>query len=423
MSGFQELIKNFDRVRDYMRQFFLYGFKVRGEFGEKSGRTYDNERRRIENYLSGYICSDYTSKGKQVSIRMDSKQIRSNPLYAAWKSKSFTDRDLLLHFFLLDLLSEGNAMTVPEICDAISLQYGEELDAQIIRLKCREYEKLGILVAEKSGKSFVYHLAEPLALEKPPLLDPLLNAVKFCSEAAPFGVIGSTLLDRESASNDLFCWKHYFMVHTLEDEALLSILSAMREHRFLSFENHSSRSGKSVTLEGLPLRIFVSTQTGRRYLCVYFVPKHRFNCLRLDCIFQPKLLDVCAEYDFFRKKLDRNLSHCWGVSFGGRSRLETLSMKLYIDETKESHIISRLRREGRGGEVERVRENIWLYTGTFFDTNEMLPWIKSFTGRILDLQCTNQAVLDKATADLETMYQMYGKEEDDGFEEPAGHSL
>ena len=99
MSDFQELIKNFERIRDYMRQFFLYGFKVRSEFGEKSGRTYDNERRRIESYLNGYIHADYTSRGKQVSVHMDSKQISSNPLYAAWKSKSFTDNDLLLHFF------------------------------------------------------------------------------------------------------------------------------------------------------------------------------------------------------------------------------------------------------------------------------------------------------------------------------------
>ena len=54
----------------------------------------------------------------------------------------------------------------------------------------------------------------------------------------------------------------------------------------------------------------------------------------------------------------------------------------------------------------------------------MLPWIKSFTGRILDLQCTNQAVLDKVTADLETMYQMYGKEaEDDAAERNAGASV
>ena len=48
MAEFQELIKNFDRIRDYMRQFYVYGFKMRNDFEEKSARTYDNERRRIE---------------------------------------------------------------------------------------------------------------------------------------------------------------------------------------------------------------------------------------------------------------------------------------------------------------------------------------------------------------------------------------
>ena len=166
-----------------------------------------------------------------------------------------------------------------------------------------------------------------------------------------------------------------------------------------------------MQLTGLPLQIFVSAQTGRRYLCVYFPPKRRFNCLRLDCIFNPRALEICPEYEFHRENLRRNLPYCWGVSFGGRSRMETLCMTLYIDEAGEGHIINRLRREGRGGEVQQVRENVWLYMGTFFDTNEMLPWIKSFTGRILDLQCSNQAVLDKVTADLKAMYQMYGEEE------------
>ena len=42
MAEFQELIKNFDRIRDYMRQFFVYGYKSRSDYGEKSSRTYDN---------------------------------------------------------------------------------------------------------------------------------------------------------------------------------------------------------------------------------------------------------------------------------------------------------------------------------------------------------------------------------------------
>lgn len=410
MSDFQELIKNFDRIRDYMRQFFLYGFKVRREFGEKSGRTYDNERRRIENYLADYVRYDYTSKGKQVSLRLDSKHIFTNPLYASWKSKSFTDRDLLLHFFLLDLLSDGKRRTVPELCDEISLFYGETLEPQTVRLKCKEYERLGILFAKKEGRTLSYRLTKPLSTEKSSFYDTLLDAVKFCSEAMPFGVIGSTILDRESLTNDLFCWKHYFMAHTLEDEVLLTILTAMRQHRFLSFENHSSRSGKQIRLTGLPLRIFVSVQTGRRYLCLYSTHRNRFNSLRLDCIFKPELLEICPQYDLYREKLQRNLPLCWGVSFGGKERSEILQMKLHISQ-EEYYVLNRIRREGRGGKIQQIDGDTWLYTGTFFDTNEMLPWIKSFTGRILELQCSNQTVCDRVRADLEAMYQLYGKED------------
>ena len=60
MAEFQELIKNFDRIRDYMRQFYIYGFKARTEYAGKSARTYDNERRRIESWLADYTRADYT---------------------------------------------------------------------------------------------------------------------------------------------------------------------------------------------------------------------------------------------------------------------------------------------------------------------------------------------------------------------------
>lgn len=391
-----------------MRQFFLYGFKVRTEFQDKSPRTYDNERRRIENYLAKYIHAAYTAKGKQLSIRMDPKRISGNPLYAAWKSKSFTDRDLLLHFFLLDLLSDGRQLTAAQICDQISLKYGEALDVQTVRLKCREYEGMGILTSAKEGKSLSYHLTPPLPFEESAsLLDTLMTAVKFCSEAMPFGFVGSTLLDREFLSNDRFCFKHGFLVHTLEDEVLLQILSAIREGRYIRFVNHSSRSGLHTTLSGLPLKIFVSTQTGRRYLCLYFQPRRRFNCLRLDCISQVELLEPCEDFRKWQKKLEQNLPNCWGVSFGGRSRMETLCMKLQIDEKAEPFLLDRLRREGRGGELLRVRENTFLYTGTFFDTNEMLTWVKTFTGRILDFQCSNLDTQNKLLSDLDTLYEMY----------------
>ena len=49
--AYSEVIKNFNRIRDYMREFYVYGFKSRDEYTKKSGRSYDDERRRIESWL------------------------------------------------------------------------------------------------------------------------------------------------------------------------------------------------------------------------------------------------------------------------------------------------------------------------------------------------------------------------------------
>ncbi len=52
--AFNELIKSFDNIRQMMRDFYVFGFKSRADFADKSARSYDNERRRIESWLS--IC-------------------------------------------------------------------------------------------------------------------------------------------------------------------------------------------------------------------------------------------------------------------------------------------------------------------------------------------------------------------------------
>ena len=51
---YSELIKNFDKIRGYMRHFFAFGFKGREDFKGKSLRIYDNERR-LESWLKGYM--------------------------------------------------------------------------------------------------------------------------------------------------------------------------------------------------------------------------------------------------------------------------------------------------------------------------------------------------------------------------------
>ena len=71
MSRFSELIKNFDKTRDYVRDFFIYGFKMRNDFERKSSRTYDDEKRRVESWLGNYVRYDDSQRGRQMSITVD----------------------------------------------------------------------------------------------------------------------------------------------------------------------------------------------------------------------------------------------------------------------------------------------------------------------------------------------------------------
>lgn len=89
--AYNERIKNFEKVRAYMREFYVYGFKNRNEYDAKSARSYDDERRRIESWLGEYMHFTQTAEGKNVFLSVDSRIIRKNPFYKAWKTKSFTD--------------------------------------------------------------------------------------------------------------------------------------------------------------------------------------------------------------------------------------------------------------------------------------------------------------------------------------------
>jgi len=132
MADFSELVKRFDKIRDYMHDFYVYGFKSRLDFTKKSPRTYDNERRRIESYLSGHMQWDYRNGAKISFVSLDCAQVLNNPLYAAWKSKSFTANDIMLHFFLLDSLCES-PLTIEELTQEVCTRCELVLDSQTIR--------------------------------------------------------------------------------------------------------------------------------------------------------------------------------------------------------------------------------------------------------------------------------------------------
>jgi hypothetical protein len=228
--AYSELIKSFGRIRTYMRSFYVYGFKHRGEFDEKSARAYDNERRRIESWLGDYMSFGQDEDGRRVFLSVDSRAVSSNPLYRAFLTKSFTDRDIMLHFQLLDILPETDGLPIFEIMEA-----PPELSAQM-----REFQR-----------------------------------------------------------------------------------------------------------------------------------------------------------------------HVWGVASAQKDTLEHLEMTVYVGPD-EDFIVQRLKREKRAGTVERLDETHWRFSIDVYDTLEMMPWIRSFIGRITAFEADNPVVRSRFYHDLEAMSGLYG---------------
>lgn len=414
MSEYQELIKSFQKSRNYVRDFLIYGFKSRDDFSVKSGRTYDNERRRIESWLSEYIQADHSSQGKTLSLQLDSNLLHTNPLYRVWKSRSFTANDIMLHFYFLDLFMEGCAYTAEELTDRILTQYDMLFETQLIRKKANEYVREGILSSRKEGRRLLYSMKPDLAHAVPTVLPALLDAVRFCQLSLPLGFIGSTILDNQKTENTTFLVKHGYYGFTLEDEILYQLLNAMREECAVTVKNRSNkvRHSQEETFSIVPMKILVSCRTGRRFLCGYQLKNRRFSTLRLDQIQRVTQKEPFPDYPCFYEKLEQNLPSCFGVSFGTDHEMDHIRLTLSIREGVEDYILHRLWREGRGGTVTRTKADTYTYEISVFDGNELMPWIKTFIGRILSFESNNQFLRQKFYRDIRAMFRMYEDTED-----------
>ncbi len=406
--AYSELIKDYERIRDYMRQFYVYGFKSREEYDAKSARSYDNERRRMESWLGEYMSFHQNAGGKNVFLSVDSRGIRQNPLYKSFKAKSFTDKDITLHFYILDILADGRALSSKEIVERIAgdylSQFPEEhsFDESTVRKKLKEYEALGLLRSEKCGRELRYRITED-AVD----LASWKDAIAFYSEENPVGAVGSFLLDKFEDKPEYFGFKHHYILHALDSQVLCELLMLIREKRAAELSVRSMQSEDIRQRTVFPLKIYISTQTGRQYLLCYHYRAKHLTFLRLDSIRKVQPGNYEKKHETYEGFYARFREHLWGVSIGPGHNLDHIEMTVLVDEG-EDHIPQRLRREKRNGTVEQLDEHTWRYSANVYDASEMLPWLRTFIGRIVDLKCSDQAVVDTFYADLNEMLRMYG---------------
>ncbi len=408
MSNYSELIKNFENIRSFIRDFYVYGFKSRSDFDSKSLRSYDNDRRRVESWLSDYMGFVNDSEGKRIFISVDSRNVSANPLYKAFKAKSFTNGDIAFHFYIMDILSSGEALGVSEIMDRLSDDYFSVfddyfcLDESTVRKKLREYIKADLLKTEKRGKELLYRRNETKVD-----LEAFKEAVEFFSEENPIGVIGSFILDKLPLKSDVFRHKHHYILHAIDSDILYRLSDAMIDDKNIEVTVCSVKKQKQITSEVFPVKILVSTQTGRQYLLCKHLKFSKLMLMRLDSIVMVNALEPCKNPQEHREDFLKIKYNMWGASLGNPDNTHHIEMTIHIEEN-EGYIVNRLYREKRCGKVTQLDKVTYLFTADVFDATELLPWIRSFMGRVQSLSCTDESVANTFYSDLSEMNRLYG---------------
>ena len=414
--AYKELIKNFSKIRNYLKEFFVYGYNSRGKVGRKSDRSYDDEKRRIQSWLGDFVEEDYGPDGKTTALSIDVRNVGFNPLFRAWKSASFTDKDITFHFILMDLLNDKEKIPLTEIISIIDEKYLSnfnhpmEFDESTIRKKLAEYEKQGLVEISKDGNKSVYSLKKNIALINHSQ-NGLQNALDFSSEILPMGILGSTLLDKMESHENCFRFKHHYITQSMDSEIMLKLFDAIKQKRWIQILTYNDRKNEKKDsigsqLKVIPLKILSASQTGRQYLVAHILKRKKLKAFRLDNIIEVKLAEVCNDFDTVKRKFLVAEKHLWGANFGDFEKLETVEFIVKFRDDEE-HIFQRLIREKRCGKVERLSKNEARYYAEVWDAHEMLPWIRTFIMRITELHISDKQLEEHFWNDVYEMRKLY----------------
>lgn len=403
---FNELVKDFNSIRSYARDFYINGYKQREDFQEKSLRSYDNERRRIESYLRDYIEWEQTAQGK--SLRLEVTQEQEHPFFRLWQTKSFTKNDIFLHFVLLDCLAVGGVQSLPQLTKMVHNNYLNQFSEPLsltditIRNKVKEYCQLGILEEIEKDKRIIYQL-KPLV----PLPDNVVDILHFFKEVAPAGVIGQFLLNQLVPAASPFTFKHRFIVHSLDEQVVLNVLAGLNQRRLLHLTHFN---GKESTM--VPMSLYVSTETGRQYLIGQLMRPNILSSIRIDGIKELSLGSIVKDYQTYRDAFEQKKHRAWNGSFN-QQRLKSLKILLRIEEGKEDYLMTRLTREQRMGHSRRLDRQTVSFEIELTDLYAINPFLRTFIGKIITIESSDLTWLAQFNDDLDQLITLYLSKEAD----------
>lgn len=157
----------------------------------------------------------------------------------------------------------------------------------------------------------------------------------------------------------------------------------------------------------VPLHIRSNMRTGRRYLVCYTTRRKGYSKIRIDYIKSVSIGETFSDFDEIYRNCDEGYEKSFSLEYQQHD-LKKVCMVLNIDEQHESYVLDRLKREGKHGIISKIKDNTFQYTIEVPDTLEMVPWMRTFIGRIISIEGTETGVISQFKRDIKTMMGEYG---------------
>ena len=382
--SYKKTFKNYNRLRDFIRNVFLYGCRNRKDYLElniKKSRTYDDFIRILSDCLgTEFIKRNTSGHTKNLSFANDMYQNPYNFLIRTYFNKTLNKNTYCMIIVMQILAAARTPLSTQEINDNVpgfkpysdvdDIVYNEKiietLNYTAINRALIDLLKTGLIIKKGKKYSTATNILENLTLSE---IKELAAACTFYTNITPVSVPGYYFTDTlkrfaaykfKYTLNEANYWQYRGcnLIQIVDDEIICVILQAIRNNKNIKFVYRNQAESVTAT----PIAIASDYPYGRTYLITKQGIIYRIDKIQTITPIEKDRLNVTAS--------------------GKTSNNKTIDLIFtFTSEDNPREVIfikDRLEKEAAWMKIDKLSDDCYRYTAQVQDAVKFAPWIRTF---------------------------------------------
>lgn len=403
MAKENHFIRDYDKIRKIIRNWYLYGCYTKEEYMKKlniSARTYDLEVNRLRSYIDEkHYQNKRNHRKKEMAFLYNKFQDSSNYFFQTYKLCAYTQKYMLIYFAILQVLykekQDGHPACSPiQIASLIQEQEEQDMnnaidsepadiDSKEILRKLNDLLEVNVVESIGSKGNKTYRLSDnPLDQFDTEELQDVFYAAgiyaarNYCAAPALFlqdQIAHYLKYDRKLPEKppEICIYQYHFLQNILNDNLIYSIKEAILARKMIELTKYNKKPELLI-----PYRLMTEYWYGRQYVCVIKLDSKTPHCIRIDSIQNIRILSEHFSFEPYTTQIETFEKNWCAVISGSRTKL--IEIDFFTDKDNDIEIKQMLYADLHGGTAAEINPHHISYQVKVSDPMEMIPWIRKF---------------------------------------------